>query len=475
MPTGTLWTKGFEYDRDDVVMDAYINAMLARNYGNGVIYGYANELAVSPNSPADMTVLIGTGKAQLADGTVLEITTQQQLTLTAPTTDNRYDIIVINSTNPNGAVIQGTESANPVPPDLPENTVLLATILLTPTTTSISSSDIRDCRIFMSTIVAERIKASAVRTSAIADGAVTTAKIANDAVDATKIASGAVGNAELASGAVDSTKIASGAISDSHVNASAGIAESKLSFDSVGGHDHDGTNSKKVAHSSLSGIGTDDHHPKAHAHDGVDGSGTVAHSSLTGIGANDHHNQQHNLASTDHPDVDIASPSANQLLFYDGATSKWKNKSLLGDVTLDSSGKTVQEWRAILFMGPGSTITASKSTGIGADVQSVAVVNTTGLFQTVFTRSDYWITVRVNITAVDAVGGTTEYRVVITSGSNVYDSGYKSVSATGLYDEFFNNVSFGDGTFKIELYLRATYADGPVSISGRIETALMYN
>lgn len=37
-----------------------------------------------------------------------------------------------------------------------------------------------------------------------------------------------------------------------------------------------------LAHSATTGITTDDHHAKSHAHDGGDGSGTIAYSSLTG-------------------------------------------------------------------------------------------------------------------------------------------------------------------------------------------------
>lgn len=55
----------------------------------------------------------------------------------------------------------------------------------------------------------------------------------------------------------------------------------------------EGTDLPAIAHSDLTGIGADDHHDQAHAHDGVDGSGTVAHSATTGIGADDHHAQDH--------------------------------------------------------------------------------------------------------------------------------------------------------------------------------------
>jgi len=46
-------------------------------------------------------------------------------------------------------------------------------------------------------------------------------------------------------------------------------------------------------HAQLAAIGDNDHHNKSHAHDGVDGSGTVAHSDTTGQGTDDHHNEDH--------------------------------------------------------------------------------------------------------------------------------------------------------------------------------------
>lgn len=46
-------------------------------------------------------------------------------------------------------------------------------------------------------------------------------------------------------------------------------------------------------HKHPSGLGTDLHHAKSHAHDGADGSGTVAHSAVTGQTANDHHAKSH--------------------------------------------------------------------------------------------------------------------------------------------------------------------------------------
>ena len=55
------------------------------------------------------------------------------------------------------------------------------------------------------------------------------------------------------------------------------------------------------AHTELTGVTSDQHHAKSHAHDGIDGSGTIAHSDTTGRTANDHHNESHNAAS--HSDI----------------------------------------------------------------------------------------------------------------------------------------------------------------------------
>lgn len=47
------------------------------------------------------------------------------------------------------------------------------------------------------------------------------------------------------------------------------------------------------SHQDLTDIGTDDHHPQIHTHDGVDGSGLISHDVLTNVGEDDHHNKDH--------------------------------------------------------------------------------------------------------------------------------------------------------------------------------------
>jgi hypothetical protein len=76
-------------------------------------------------------------------------------------------------------------------------------------------------------------------------------------------------------------------------------------------------------HSALTGIGTDDHHAKAHAIGGADHSGTLAHSALGSIGANDHHNQGHVLGGTGGLGADhsVSGLTAGQVLRASGATA----------------------------------------------------------------------------------------------------------------------------------------------------------
>jgi hypothetical protein len=67
-------------------------------------------------------------------------------------------------------------------------------------------------------------------TLGIANGGVTTSHLANNSVDSSKIADGSIATADLADNAVTSSKIADGAITNADINASAGIALSKIAL-----------------------------------------------------------------------------------------------------------------------------------------------------------------------------------------------------------------------------------------------------
>lgn len=115
----------------------------------------------------------------------------------------------------------------------------------------IASGAVGSDEIASGAVGSDEIAAGAVDTAELADGAVTNGKLAADAVDGSKladdavgaehIAAGAVGSSELADDAVTSAKIADGAIMDGDINASAGIALSKLATDPLDRSNHTGT------------------------------------------------------------------------------------------------------------------------------------------------------------------------------------------------------------------------------------------
>ena len=71
--------------------------------------------------------------------------------------------------------------------------------------------------------------------------------------------------------------------------------------------------SNGLPHSETTGITTDDHHAKSHAHDGADGSGTVAHSDTTGIGTDDHHTKYTDAEATTQAEAAIAAAVLDDL------------------------------------------------------------------------------------------------------------------------------------------------------------------
>lgn len=92
----------------------------------------------------DMTVAVAAGEA-IVSGVACDWTAQNSGTITAPTTNPRYDVVVINSDN-SLSIVQGSEAASPVYPSIASTQRPLAILTLVVSQTSITTSDIDDWR-----------------------------------------------------------------------------------------------------------------------------------------------------------------------------------------------------------------------------------------------------------------------------------------------------------------------------------------
>lgn len=135
-PAGSEVTNARDYA--DVLRDRLRYASSA--YPNVVISGGV----VTEQSTPDMTVAISAGQA-IVNGTVCVWDAQNSGTITAPSSNPRFDIVVINSDN-SISIVAGTESADAVLPSISDSQKAVAILMLTSSTTSITSSEIIDAR-----------------------------------------------------------------------------------------------------------------------------------------------------------------------------------------------------------------------------------------------------------------------------------------------------------------------------------------
>jgi len=110
--------------------------------GNKVISG----CEVTEQGTPDMTVDISAGQVVIAEAFVTISAVDNQAVTAADGSNDRYDIIAVGT---NGTVdyTAGTAAANPYPPDLPADHILLAVIWVEHGSTTVETSDIHDNRI----------------------------------------------------------------------------------------------------------------------------------------------------------------------------------------------------------------------------------------------------------------------------------------------------------------------------------------
>lgn len=144
------------YQDGEIVFDTHLEALLEAHKQNGVVQG----LEVTPSSPPNNQVHVGTGKANV-NYTRVEKTSTTDLTINPSPTYPRKDIVVME---PSGAisVVQGTAepaqpsdrtgiyTARPKPPDIPTGAIILAEIWVSPGPSAvIGAGDITDRRVIV--------------------------------------------------------------------------------------------------------------------------------------------------------------------------------------------------------------------------------------------------------------------------------------------------------------------------------------
>jgi len=137
------------------IFDSDFNKILEAFKRNGVIYG----LQVSAGGAGDRAVTVSAGMARV-NGKIVAKTSPVTLNLAENTSSYpRKDIIVIDSSGSIVSIQGATEAAYPTdrvgaytkrprPPNIPENTIILAEVWVEPGVTSFTSEDITDRRVF---------------------------------------------------------------------------------------------------------------------------------------------------------------------------------------------------------------------------------------------------------------------------------------------------------------------------------------
>jgi hypothetical protein len=110
-----------------------------------VHHGVAGAFAVHEAAVPGMTVVVDTGRLQ-AGIALVEQAQQTTGVITAPVTDPRNDIVVVDSATAAFSVLTGVEAASPVDPAIPAGKIPLARVRLLTSTTVITNTIIDDLR-----------------------------------------------------------------------------------------------------------------------------------------------------------------------------------------------------------------------------------------------------------------------------------------------------------------------------------------
>lgn len=120
------------------------NAMI--DTGNGVKTGLA---VTERGAGQNMSVDVAAGTAWIDNIEYVEASTVNVVITAADATHPRKDIIIYDVATTNPAVVTGTPAAEPIPPNITSDDILLAIINIAANETTIANTDIEDGRVLM--------------------------------------------------------------------------------------------------------------------------------------------------------------------------------------------------------------------------------------------------------------------------------------------------------------------------------------
>lgn len=109
--------------------------------------GMSPSLLFRPHPGAGaMDVDIAAGRLYIKSSQTLVETNEQTVNFTAPTTNPRWDYIVIDDTTGTASIVAGTEDPSPSLPAIPAGKIPIASVYLEPSTTEITDGNISEQR-----------------------------------------------------------------------------------------------------------------------------------------------------------------------------------------------------------------------------------------------------------------------------------------------------------------------------------------
>ncbi|MBN1630485.1 MAG: hypothetical protein JW990_12020, partial [Thermoleophilia bacterium] len=145
-----------ELSWEQLPVEVVLETELVRSLGEAILAGFA----VTAHAPADMGVHVAVGEVLMSAGRFIHEQSTDLIIPTADLVEDRIDIVCIADDGAiegptENAALKGTPGPTPGPPATPVGYLKIAEIYVTASDTEITSGDIIDSRLLMTTLVTE--------------------------------------------------------------------------------------------------------------------------------------------------------------------------------------------------------------------------------------------------------------------------------------------------------------------------------